>query len=374
MPLWLRQRWREKAAHITEDLKREVTLGDIAEFVEAKARIANHPVFGNIHSNDDKNNAVGTGSKRRHRIPSKEHKGSTFMTQGTTSESTTDPTKDNTEHVPNKSNVKCPLCKESHWLSRCQLFRGKSVDEQISFVRSKGLCDNCLVAGHMAMSCPKQSFCQIVGCKIGHRKHSTFLHPKNDKPVKTEPPSVSETQLSNTEVVACEGMCSATGAGASATGLAIVPVNVRAKGKEMFQTYAFLDPGSNTTFCTDKLIERLGATGRKAMLSLTTMDSDNVKSESLVVNLEVSDLQGRNVVELSNVFSRAKLPVTVDDIPVQSDVERWFYLKDINLPCINADIELLIGSDAPKLLEPHEVQRSEDGGPYAARMDHQWPT
>ena len=131
-------------------------------------------------------------------------------------------------------------------------------------------------------------------------------------------------------MVACQGMCSATGAGASASGLAIVPVNVRAKGKErMFQTYAFLDPGSNTTFCTDKLIERLGATGRKALLSLTTMDSDNVKSESLVVNLEVSDLQGRNVVELSNVFSRAKLPVTVDDIPVQSDVERWFYLIDI---------------------------------------------
>ena len=189
--------------------------------------------------NDDKNNAVGTGSKRRQRMPSKEHKGSAFMTQGTT---------------------------------------------------------------------PESCF---------------------------------------TEVVACEGMCSATGAGASATGLAIVPVNVRAKGKEkMFQTYAFLDPGLNSTYCTDKLIDRLGATGRKAMLSLTTMDSDNVKSESLVVNLKVSDLQGHNVIELLNVFSRAKLPVTVDDIPVQSDVERWFYLKDINLPCIDADIELFIGSDA----------------------------
>ena len=387
LSLWLRQRWREKADYINEELKREVTIGDVAEFVEAKATIANHPVFGDIHSNDDKNNAVGIGSKRRYRTPSKEHKGSAFTTQGTTPESTTDPPKDNTERAPDKSNVKCPLCKESHWLSRCQLFRGKSVDERISFVRSRGLCDNCLVAGHMAMSCPKKSFCQIVGCKIGHRKHSTFLHPRNDKPVKAPTPSASETQSSNTEnenqngqarscfteMVACEGVCSATGAGASATGLAIVPVNVRAEGREkMVQTYAFLDPGSNTTFCTDKLIERLGATGRKAMLSLTTMDSDDVKSESLVVNLEVSDLQGRNVVELSNVFSRVKLPVTVDDMPVQSDVERWFYLKDIDLPCIDADIELLIGNDVPKLLEPHEVQRSEDGGPYAVRTLLGW--
>ncbi|XP_073237808.1 uncharacterized protein [Porites lutea] len=66
------------------------------------------------------------------------------------------------------------------------------------------------------------------------------------------------------------------------------------------------------------------------------------------------------------------LPVTVDDMPVQSDVERWFYLKDIDLPCIDADIELLIGNDVPKLLEPHEVQRSEDGGPYAVRTLLGW--
>ena len=107
-------------------------------------------------------------------------------------------------------------------------------------------------------------------------------------------------------------------------------------------------------------------------LSLATMDSDNVKSDSLVVNLEVSDLQGRNIVELSNVFSRVKLPVTVEDIAVQSDMERWFYLKDINLPCIDANINLLIGSDVPKALEPQEVQRSKNGGPYALQTLLGW--
>ena len=40
LPMGLRQRWREKADSITEDQKREVTIGDIAEFVETKARIA----------------------------------------------------------------------------------------------------------------------------------------------------------------------------------------------------------------------------------------------------------------------------------------------------------------------------------------------
>ena len=63
LPIWLRQRWRERADYITEDLKRDLTIADVAEFVEAKARIANHPVFGNIYPNEDKNNAASTGTK-----------------------------------------------------------------------------------------------------------------------------------------------------------------------------------------------------------------------------------------------------------------------------------------------------------------------
>lgn len=122
------------------------------------------------------------------------------------------------------------------------------------------------------------------------------------------------------------------------TGLVIVPVNFRAEGSEMVHAYAFLDPGSNITFCTEGLIERLGATGKIATLSLTTMDSGNVKSQSLVVNLEVSDLEGHNIVEMHNVFSRAKLPVSVHDIPVPSEVDWWPNLKGINLPCINGKV------------------------------------
>ena len=383
MGLW--QRWREKAASITEDQKREITIGDIAEFVETRARFANHLVFGDIHLNDTKNNVTDTGSRRRRKPPPKDCKGAVFVAQRSTSESQTSPPKGNSDPVQKKSDVKCPLSKANHWLPRCGVFRGNSVDERIKLVRSRGLCYNCLMPGHMAMNCPKESFCQIVGCKIAHRKHSTFLHPKNDKPVRTEPASLSETPSSYTGseeqndqarscftgVVTCEGLCSATGAGVPATGLAIVPVNVRAKGQEkMVQTYAFLDPGSNTAFCTDRLIEHLGATGKKATLSLTTMDQDNVKSERLVVNLEVSDLQGLNTIELYNVFSRAKLPV--NDILLQSDVDRWPYLKDINLPCIEAEVDLLIGSDVPKALEPQDVKRSNDGGPYAVRTLLGW--
>ena len=103
-------------------------------------------MFRNIYPNEDKNNEASTGSKRKHRTTLKEHKGSAFTTQGTAAKGSTDVPKSDTEHVPNKSNVKYQLCKEGYWLSRCQVFRGKSVDEQVSFLCSRGLCENCPMA------------------------------------------------------------------------------------------------------------------------------------------------------------------------------------------------------------------------------------
>jgi len=46
--------------------------------------------------------------------------------------------------------------------------------------------------------------------------------------------------------------------------------------------------------------------------------------------------------------------------------------EDINLPCIEAAVDLLIGSDVPKALEPQDVKRSNDGGPYAVRTLLGW--
>ena len=70
----------------------------------------------------------------------------------------------------------------------------------------------------------------------------------------------------------------------------------------MIKTYAFLDPGFNTPFCMDNLIERHCASKRKTALYLTTMYSDNVKSQCSVVNLEVCNLQGCTLLNCLTCF------------------------------------------------------------------------
>ena len=72
------------------------------------------------------------------------------------------------------------------------------------------------------------------------------------------------------------------------------------------------------------------------------------------------------------MYSRPSLPIRPDAIGKQEDVDRWPYLKGITVPHIEAEIGLLIGSDVPEALQPREVRRSENGGPFATRIVLGW--
>ena len=160
---------------------------------------------------------------------------------------------------------------------------------------------------------------------------------------------------------------------ASAAGLALLPVKVKAPGLDkIVETYAFLDNGSNTSFCSEGLIEELGINGRATTLSLTTMESKNTSIKCSAVDLEVMDLKEETLVELPHVFTRPHLPVTVENAANQGDVDRWPHLAGIKISKIDVNVGLLIGNDAPKILQPKEVRESSHNGPYATWTVFGW--
>lgn len=59
------------------------------------------------------------------------------------------------------------------------------------------------------------------------------------------------------------------------------------------------------------------------------------------------------------------MPVTVDDMVTLKNLANWPYLSKVHIPSITANVGLLIGTNAPKLLEPWEVVNSHGNGPYA---------
>ena len=147
---------------------------------------------------------------------------------------------------------------------------------------------------------------------------------------------------------------------------------MRAEGTNtLLDTYAFLDGGSNTTFCSDQLLKDLGVRGIDTTLSLTTMEGENSTKASSLIQLEVFDLDENNFIELPLVFSTPVLPISSESVPRQ-DVDRWPHLKGIRIAEIDACVGLLIGHNVPKALEPKEVKESQDGGPYATRTLLGW--
>ncbi len=66
------------------------------------------------------------------------------------------------------------------------------------------------------------------------------------------------------------------------------------------------------------------------------------------------------------------MPVNLANMVKQEDLAKWPYLDDIRIPHIQAEVELLIGTNASKLLEPWEVVNSQGDGPYAIRILLGW--
>lgn len=77
-------------------------------------------------------------------------------------------------------------------------------------------------------------------------------------------------------------------------------------------------------------------------------------------------------IELPDVLTQRTIPVSTLNVPRQADVNQWSYLKQVKLYDIDAGIDFLIGTDAPKVMEPWELINGQDDGPYAVRTRVSW--
>ena len=214
LPFSLRQKWRDVADGITNQQLREITFDDVTSFVEAKARVLNHPIFGNLSNDLRIKSKDNVGTRRR----------LSFGIEG----------KHESADGANKNKFKiqkCSMCDGDHILPRCNYFKKESHEGRLKFVRKRGLCDNCLLQGHVVKSCPKPSLCKVTGCQS---KHSTYLHPRNDTRVaeKASGPDVPGRSIGQSDngtnvnnngaqngcVNAAKAEFAAIGAGVSVTG------------------------------------------------------------------------------------------------------------------------------------------------------------
>ena len=213
-------------------------------------------------------------------------------------------------------------------------------------------------------------------CSECNVKHASLLHPPNrsDDEQKGEKAPESTVQAHCGLVSSEDKVTGFTGAGGVVTVLPIVPVKVRVKNStSCIETYGLLDSGSNSTFCSESLVKKLGIEVESVRLKLTTLGSMEEVNCALARNLEVSDLDENKFITIPTAFTRPVIPVSKEEIPCQEDVEKWPHLQGhVRLPKIDVQVELLIGVDVPEALEPKEIVNSVNGGPYATRGELGW--
>ena len=76
---------------------------------------------------------------------------------------------------------------------------------------------------------------------------------------------------------------------------------------------------------------------------------------------------------LDEVYSKSHIPIKKDYIARKCDINKWTHLKDIEIPDYDLhEVDLLIGLDAPDVLQPLEIRSGERGSLYATRTLLGW--
>lgn len=122
---------------ISQKEKRDPNLKDISEFVEARSRVTNHPIFGKVQTEQ---RPPFSNLKHKNRL---RKDANSFAAQGQDQ-----PPPQRPGNKEERLKLKCPSCKRNHWLSQCDEFKTLSLNNRYQFVRANKLCVNCLVAGH----------------------------------------------------------------------------------------------------------------------------------------------------------------------------------------------------------------------------------
>ena len=140
-----------------------------------------------------------------------------------------------------------------------------------------------------------------------------------------------------------------------------------------------LDNCSQGSFIRDELIKDLGITGRKLQLSLKTLTGEKSEDTMAIDGLAVYEIDLKKTrtnewIELLSAYSKQFLPVEREEIATPNKINKWDYLKSISREITQQDIEIemLIGANYMKALEPLEIISSRNDGPYAHRTKLGW--
>ena len=161
--------------------------------------------------------------------------------------------------------------------------------------------------------------------------------------------------------------------------MCVIPVRVKQKNSNReFKTFVMLDNCSQGTFAKEDPLKKLKISGRATSMSIKTLNAENSFQSHAFDGLQVcsSNTKSKKIwLILPTTYTQNQFPVDTNEVATLKKLEKWKYLEPIlgeisdnNDP----QVDLLIGANCVKALEPIKVISSEVQGPYAYKTVLGW--
>ena len=302
--------------------------------------------------------------------------------------------------------LKCPHCSGPHGVWRCRIFRSSSLRDRLKTVRQHRLCRVCLSEGHSIRECTKGFTCRKAGCGRDHHylihsdegnsnrngtrptnsnvspssgvaersvtERCSPLMPTTVRVNPATPPVLNESTAASPSDPVTVG---AVRASRPRVCFKVVPVKITGNcGTKEIITHAFLDSGSDATFCLESLVQELELKDMKPNSFM--MATVNCKEERTghEVQLNMESLEGDVKFRLEHVLTTNSLPVTPKHMATNEEIRRWPHFHDICLPETgDKKVTILIGSDRPDIIgQQLDKREGECGQPCAVKTPLGW--
>lgn len=243
-----------------------------------------------------------------------------------------------------------------------------SFDAKLATVKAKGLCFNCLKSNHVLGNCPSPTSCR----HCGKRHHSSMHKPQG------APTNLGHQYRDNT---ACDDGQAATtstnihfASGSSRILLSTAIVLIKSNAGHLVPVRALLDSGSQSTFITEVLANKLGLKRNPTNTFLSGIGQTPIRKATSTVDICIHS-------RINNEFVAMTRSITIDKITglIPGETIRhndWPHLSNLALADPQyyqaTDIEMLLGADIYGDLLMNGLLPKMDGSPFAQNTKLGW--
>ncbi|XP_036346634.1 uncharacterized protein LOC118755949, partial [Rhagoletis pomonella] len=308
-------------------------------------------------------------------------------------------------YVESNTTNPCPMCEGNHPLRFCFEFKKLSVRDKYKVVRENQLCENCFSFSHLRSDCSSQNTCAVC-----HRNHHSLLHVTTHNDQSQQEKNVS--QASNRQTLrrsrkpqnpketrnpTAQGNHNTSQTPTNATDNSQSPANTYSpqvqsmhtvnEGKTLLPTAlvlienfgvlhkvrALIDQGSQKTFITSKVQNRLRLPTRKAQYEISGMGGKLIQNSSHICSVKLVSPKNRKSIDTQAIVL-PQLTRLLPTFTIEKPDWNQFAMLDLADPnCFQqAQIDMIIGSDLIPQIMLSGIHRNICGGLLAQNTIFGW--